>query len=65
MFGKEFAKTGILDPKFHRYLIDAQDFRILGDYGIGPKVTAEQVQEVFHWTREFLSVVEEMLSPHK
>ena len=24
-FGKEFAKTDLLDPKFHRYLIDAQE----------------------------------------
>lgn len=24
-FGREYAKGGILDPKFHRWLIDAQD----------------------------------------
>ena len=24
-YGKEFAKTHVLDPKFHRYLIDAQE----------------------------------------
>ena len=27
-FGKEFARTKTLDPKFHRYLVDAQDFVI-------------------------------------
>lgn len=26
-FGREFAKTGRLDSKFHRWLIDAQDLR--------------------------------------
>lgn len=31
-FGKEFSKTRILNPKFHNYLIDAQDRRNIGDY---------------------------------
>jgi hypothetical protein len=26
-YGKEFAKTGLLDPKFHRDIIDAQECR--------------------------------------
>ena len=34
-FGREFAKTEKLDPKFHRWLIDAQDLRNIGDYGVG------------------------------
>jgi uncharacterized protein (UPF0332 family) len=31
-YGKEFAKTGLLDPKFHRYIIDAQERREIGHY---------------------------------
>ena len=31
-YGKEFAKTGLLDPKFHRYIIDAQQLRQTGHY---------------------------------
>jgi uncharacterized protein (UPF0332 family) len=46
-FGREYAKTAVLDPKFHRYLIDAQDFRNLGDYAIGPGVTPHQFDEHF------------------
>ncbi len=38
-FGKEFAKTGILNPKFHNYLIKAQDRRNIGDYAIGNHLT--------------------------
>jgi uncharacterized protein (UPF0332 family) len=57
-FGKEFAKTKVLDPKFHRCLIDAQDLRNLGDYGIGPGVTADQAQEVLLWAAEFLAAAE-------
>ena len=32
MVGREYAKSGRLDPEFHRWLIDAQDFRNIGDY---------------------------------
>jgi len=45
-FGKEFAKSGKVDPKFHRYLIDAQDYRNQGDYGVGPGVTQKQAAEL-------------------
>jgi uncharacterized protein (UPF0332 family) len=61
-FGKEFAKPAILDPKFHRYLIDAQDYRNLGDYAIGPGVTSRQIEEILGWAEEFLSAVREILS---
>jgi uncharacterized protein len=30
-FGKEFAKTGLFDPKFHRYIIDAEERREDGE----------------------------------
>jgi uncharacterized protein (UPF0332 family) len=53
-FGREFAKTGKLDPKFHRWLIDAQDIRNVGDYGVGKAITAEQVNEVIIRAQEFI-----------
>lgn len=56
-FGKEFAKTGKIDVKFHRYLIDAQDFRNEGDYGVGPGVSREQADELIGWAKEFLNLV--------
>jgi uncharacterized protein (UPF0332 family) len=31
-FGELFARTGKIDPKFHRYLIDAEQIRLKGDY---------------------------------
>jgi uncharacterized protein (UPF0332 family) len=40
-FGREFAKTEKLDPKFHRWLIDARDLRNIGDYGVGSQVPEE------------------------
>ena len=31
-FGELFARTSKIDPKFHRYLIDAEQIRLKGDY---------------------------------
>lgn len=54
-FGRAFAKPGRLDPRFHRYLIDAQDIRNLSDYGVGTGVGREQVADLLAWCDEFLA----------
>ena len=60
-YGKEFALTGRMDRKFHRYLLDAQDSRNLGDYGIGQGVSDEQVQDSLQWAEEFLLAAQQVL----
>lgn len=60
-FGREFAKQGRLDPKFHRWLLDAQDMRNVGDYGIGVEVTEEQARSVCEWAKEFITAVEQFI----
>jgi uncharacterized protein (UPF0332 family) len=60
-FGKEFAKTGIIDLKFHRYLIDAQERREIGHYGTERKVTDEQALESYQWAGEFKQVANNYL----
>lgn len=60
-FGREFAKTGSLDPKLHRFLLDAQDMRNLGDYGIGPSITPAQLNDMLDNTEEFLATAEKAL----
>ena len=64
-FGREYAKTEILDPKFHRWLIDSQDSRNIGDYGIEEHVTGEQAETLCKWATEFISVAEMYLSKTK
>ena len=61
-YGKEFAKTNLLDPKFHRYIIETQKRRQTGHYGEeGEEVTEEQAMESFQWAEEFMQAVKEYL----
>ena len=53
-FGREFAKTNLLNPKFHNYLIRSQDRRNIGDYAIGSHLTEGEVLEMLSWAKEFL-----------
>ena len=61
-YGKEFAKTGMLDPKFHLYIIQAQKLRQIGHYGEeGEEVTKEQALECYQWAEEFMLAVKNHL----
>jgi uncharacterized protein (UPF0332 family) len=64
-YGKEFARTKAIDPKFHRYLIAAQDVRQIGDYGITDDVSLSQAGEVIARAEEFLKAAQAYLSAHK
>jgi len=61
-YGREFAKTQTLDPRFHRHLIDAEDLRHSGDYGEGPDVTREQVEQALQWAQDFIAAAEKFLA---
>lgn len=54
-FGREFAKPGKLERKFHRWLIDAQDYRNQGDYGIQTHLNIETADKLCEWAHEFLA----------
>jgi uncharacterized protein (UPF0332 family) len=57
-YGREFAKTKLLDPKFHRFLLDAQDKRNIGDYGMIGEIEEEEAQEILDWSKKFLKAAE-------
>lgn len=62
-YGKEFAKTGLLDPKFHRYIIQAEKLRQTGHYGDeGEEISEEQARESVQWAGEFMEAVKAYLS---
>ena len=60
-YGKEFAKTRILDPKFHSRIIIAERRRETGHYGVENSVTQEEALESFQWAEEFIQATKDYL----
>jgi uncharacterized protein (UPF0332 family) len=60
-FGENFAKAGTMDAKFHRWLLDAFDKRITGDYGVDSDVSQADAAQVIEHAREFLSEARKFL----
>lgn len=59
--GEHFAKTGRIDPKFHRWLLDAFDERLLGDYGIDASPDPQAVALRIRQAGELLEAVRSVL----
>lgn len=57
-YGKEFAKTKLLSPEFHRLLLEAQDRRNIGDYGMIGGIEDDEAQEIMDWSKKFLKAAE-------
>ncbi len=60
-YGKEFSKTNLLDPKFHRRLIVAEERREDGHYGASQNISNEDALESFQWAEEFMQAVKDYL----
>jgi len=60
-FGQHFVKTGEIEAKFHRRLIDAQDNRIIGDYSSISSLTEPEAATIISQAEEFLALAEQML----
>lgn len=59
---EHFIKPGLLDNRYHRWLIDAFDQRLQSDYGYASVVGGEDVIETLAQAREFLAAAEELLA---
>jgi uncharacterized protein (UPF0332 family) len=60
-FAQHFAKNGLLDEKYHRWLIAAFSKRITGDYGIDSDVTAEDAAALIGQAQEFLQAARQLI----
>ena len=60
-YGQHFAKTKVLDPKYHRWLITAFDQRQVGDYAFDPNVQSNVVVAMIHQAQEFLEAAKKYL----
>ena len=62
-FGEIFAKTDRVPPKFHRYLIEGEDIRNIGDYDIKSGVTGDKVREQVVRAEKFLELAVRVIGP--
>ncbi len=62
-FGRELVKTGLVDAKFHRWLLDAFDKRLLSDYGVEALVTARDAREVIDQASDFVDEARRQVRP--
>jgi uncharacterized protein (UPF0332 family) len=54
-FGSQFGKTGLMESKYHRWLLDAFDRRIVSDYDTTGEISPHEVRETISRAREFLT----------
>ena len=60
-YGKEFSKTKLLDQKFHRWLIEGFDTRLIGDYHVDTKIEMDAVANMINQAREFFEASQKYL----
>jgi uncharacterized protein (UPF0332 family) len=60
-FGEHYVKTQIFDVKYHRWLLDAFDHRIEGDYGPTIIAVPQDAIELITQAKEFLVAGEKYL----
>lgn len=60
-YGKEYAKTNLLDPKFHRWLRLGFDTRLVSEYQTDTNIEAPVVSDMINQAREFLEAAREYL----
>ena len=60
--GYHFAKTGRLDPRFHRMFINARKVREIADYDIDEEVVEPDATLKLEEGREFVAAVKRLLT---
>lgn len=62
-FGERLTKQGKVPPQFHQYLLDGEDSRHVGDYDLGPGLSAEAAGEQIRRAQEFLDLASRLIGP--
>ncbi len=60
-FAEHFVKTGLLDGKYHRWLLEAFSKRITGDYGIETELMSDDANLLIRQAGEFLEAAKKFL----
>jgi len=62
-FGERYSRTGVLDPRYHRWLLDAFDRRIASDYETEGTISPHEVRTAISQASEFLAAARHLLEP--
>jgi uncharacterized protein (UPF0332 family) len=60
-FGQHFAKTGRVPAEYHRYLIENEQLRNLGDYDVQSGLTENDATEQLTRAEDFLKLAERII----
>ncbi len=60
-FGEHYIKTGLFDARYHRWLLDAFDRRIEGDYSEEVVVVDQDANELIEQAKDFLQEAKRFL----
>jgi len=60
-FGREYAKTGKIDPRYHRMLLDGFEWRQKSDYDVYWLATREEAEKCLQDAEAFVAQVEKSL----
>ena len=61
MLGRHFAKTGRLDPKFHRMFLNARRVREIADYGVFEEIIEPTASLTAEEGQSFVAEIERFL----
>jgi uncharacterized protein (UPF0332 family) len=60
-FGRQFAQTDVALAAYHRYLIDGQVSRNIGDYDIGPGISEDDARQQIDRAQNFVDLAKSKL----
>jgi uncharacterized protein (UPF0332 family) len=63
MLGRHFAKTGRLDPNFHRMFLNARRVREVADYSLFEEIIESTANLTLKESQSFVSEIERLLQP--
>ncbi len=61
LFGKHFVKTRIFERSLGRALNEAHDKRVVGDYGVGFKISREEAKDLLDISENFVHKLKDYL----
>ena len=64
-FGREYAKTGKIDPRYHRMLLDGFEWRQKSDYDVYWLATRERAEKCRQGAEAFVAQAEKSLTGDK